>query len=424
MTARGFAAGLAGLACCGLAVRLLYALLLVRDDPLLGDALQFHNLANLNADGHFFVQDRLFLEQGVQRPTADKPPLYPLLLTVASLLGGRSWQAHHVVGCLTGTATVVVVGLLARRLAGPRVGLLAAGMAALSPLLVATDGSLRSESPYALLVALTLLAALRLRERRSASAAAAFGAVVGLAALTRGEAVLLLALIGVPLLVPLGRAGWARLGLAGAVMLAVLSPWLARSWIVFGHPVAISTNTGGLVAGANCDEAYRGDLLGQWVYDCLRPAAHDNEALEAAHQRAEGLRYAREHAGRLPVVIAARLGRSFELYRPRQNARLIAFFEGRDRRVAQASVAWWYALAVLGTVGAVALRRRGGPAWILLAPVVVLAVVSVTAYGWMRFRAGVEPGAIVLAAVGLAAAWPAVRRRADALRHRRPAASP
>jgi 4-amino-4-deoxy-L-arabinose transferase-like glycosyltransferase len=419
MTGRRFAAWLAGLAAFGLVLRLVYALVVVRDDPLIGDALQFHNFANLNADGRFFVHDRLFLEQGIERPTADKPPLYPLLLTAASLLGGRSWQAHQVVGCLVGAATIVAIGLLARRVAGPRVGLLAAAMAAVSPLLVATDGSLRSESPYALLVALVLLAAVRVRERPTAGAAAAFGAVVGLAALTRGEAVLLLALIGLPLLAPLGRAGWARLGVATAVMVAVLAPWLARSWIAFDRPVAISTNTGGLIAGANCDQTYRGPLLGQWVYDCVRPAVHVNEALEAAHQRAEGLRYAREHASRLPAVVGARLGRSFDVYRPRQGAALMAFFEGRNGRVAEASVAWWYALVVLGVVGAVVLRRRRGPVWILLAPVVVLVVVSATAYGWTRFRAGVEPGALVLAAVGLAALWPPLRARAAALRGRR-----
>lgn len=404
-----FGRALAAIAGLGLVLRVVYAYALVGDDPLLGDAQQFQNFANNNADGHFFVQDRLFADEGIERPTADKPPIYPLLLTVVSLLGGRTWEWHHGVGILIGTATVVVIALLARRVAGDRVGLIAGGMAAVSPLLIATDGSLRSESPYALLIALTLLCAVRLRDDPTARTAALFGAVVGLAALTRGEALLLLALVGLPLV---GRIGWARLGVAAAAMVLVLAPWLVRSLVVFDQPVLISTNVGGLIAGANCDRAYRGDLMGQWAYDCLRPSIHDNEAKEAIHQRDEGLEYARDHAGRLPAVIGARLGRTFDFYRPRQNAVLIWFLEGRNRRVAEATVAWWYALVLLGAYGAVLLRRRGGPLWILLAPLVLVVFVTVVSYGWTRFRVAVEPGAIVLAAAAIAALWDRRVRRA------------
>ena len=405
MTPARFWRGLALIAAAALGLRLLYAYALVRDAPLLGDALQFHLQANALADGHGYVQPFLLRDAGELRPSADKPPLFPFLEAGVSLLGGRSWAWHHVVGILAGTGTVVVCGLLGRKVAGPAVGLAAAAVAAAYPVLVATDGSLRSESVYALAIALVLLAALRLREAPSARRAAVLGVAVGVAALARSEALALLVLLVLPV------AGPRRTAIAGVACALVLAPWVARTWIVLDHPVLVSTNVGGLLAGANCDSAYAGDLLGQWDYGCLPPPVHENEALESARQRDIGLRYARDHAGRLPVVLAARLGRSFELYRPRQNAHMEAFFEGRNLTLAQIGTVAFYVLALLAAIGAAALRRRGGPWYVLAAPVALVALTTLISYGFTRFRVAAEPGLVVLATVGGAAVLARARHR-------------
>ena len=63
-----------------------------------------------------------------------------------------------------GAATVALIGLLARRVAGDRAGLVAAAIAAVYPPLWMLDASLRSESLYAPLIALVLLLAYRLRD--------------------------------------------------------------------------------------------------------------------------------------------------------------------------------------------------------------------------------------------------------------------
>ena len=397
MSSRAFVLGLGAIAAAALAVRLVYALAIVRDAPLIGDALEFHLQANALADGHGYIQPFVLRDTGVPRPSADKPPLFPLLEAAVSVLGGRSWAWHHLVGVLAGTATTVVCGLLGRRVAGPAAGLLAAGIAALYPVLIATDGSLRSESVYALAIALVLLAALRLRAAPSVRRAAVAGVAIGAATLVRSEALLLLVLLVLPL------AGPRRALAAAAVCAAVLAPWMARCWIALDHPVLVSTNVGGLMAGANCDSTYAGDLLGQWDYRCLPPPESPNEAVESARLRSAGLRYARDHAGRLAVVIPARLGRSFELFRPRQNATMEHFYEGRDLRLAQAGTLCFYLLAILGAIGAWALRRRAGPWTVLLAPVALVAFTTVISYGFTRFRVAAEPGLVVLAAAGVLA---------------------
>jgi hypothetical protein len=390
-----FGRGLALIAAAGLAVRLVYALAIVKSKPLLGDGLEFHLQANLLADGKGYIQPFLYQAEGIARASADKPPLYPFLEAGVSLLGGRTWAWHQLVGCLAGTGTVAVLGLVGRRAAGPRAGLIAAGLAAGYPLLVAADGSLRSESVYALCIALVLLAALRYRDAPSARGAALLGVAVAAAALTRGEALALLVLLALPL------CGWRRAGVAALACVVVLAPWLARCWIVFDRPVLISTNVGGLLAGANCDTTYHGALVGQWDFGCIPPPIHANEALEAERLRDRGLRYAREHAGRVPVVEAARLGRSFELYRPREQARQEAFFEGRNLRVEQLGVACYYALALLAAYGVVVLRRRDGPWAVLLAPFALVILVTLISYGFTRLRVAAEPALVVLAAVAL-----------------------
>jgi hypothetical protein len=260
---------------------------------------------------------------------------------------------------------------------------------------------------YALCVAIVLLCALRLRERPTGGRAAVLGAAIAAAALTRGEALLLLALVAVPVAV-LGRpraAGWRTAAIAAVACGVVLAPWLVRCWSAFGQPVLISTNVGGLLAGANCAPTYDASsaLFGQWDLRCIPSAQEANEAREAARLRRQGIEYARDHAGRLPAVLAARLGRSFELYRPREQARQEAFFEGRDLRVEQAGVAMYYALAAFALVGLVSLRRRGEPWALLLAPFALVVFVTLISYGFTRFRVAAEPPLVVLAATGLAA---------------------
>jgi hypothetical protein len=69
--------------------------------------------------------------------------------------------------------------------------------------------------------------------------------------------------------------------------------------------------------------------------------------------------------------------------------------------------AWygWLVMVPVAVAGAVVLRRRGGELWPLMAPVVMVVVVTVTTYGNLRFRVAAEPSAAVLSAYAVVAAW-------------------
>jgi 4-amino-4-deoxy-L-arabinose transferase-like glycosyltransferase len=362
--------------------------------------LEFHLLANQLANGDGYIQPLLVSPGHVA--TADKPPLYPLLLALPSLLGWDSLVAHRGLSCLMGALLVVAVGLLGRRMGGERVGLVAAGLAAIYPLLIAVDGSVRSESLYAPLIAFTLLAAYRLIDRPGFGRAAVLGLCVGLAALTRSEALLLGGLLLVVVALRLPRpSGLRYTATMSVVALLVLVPWLARNWSEFGQPV-LSTNSGSLAYGANCHAAYYSRQIGSWpCYPRLAVTPTRDEADVSAELRDTGLTYAHDHAGRIPAVVAVRVLRSFDLWSPARATRFEADIGNRDVNVYRVGVAMYYLLLPLAIAGAVMLRRRGEPIGILLAPFALVVAISILGYGTPRFRVPAEIPLVVLAAVAL-----------------------
>jgi 4-amino-4-deoxy-L-arabinose transferase-like glycosyltransferase len=289
------------------------------------------------------------------------------------------------------------VGVLGRRVGGDRVGLLAAAIAAVYPLLWVNDATVLSESLYGLLIALALIAAYRVIDRPTAGRAAALGAVVALAALTRSEALALAPLLVLPVAWRARWRGIAAAALAGALLMA---PWLVRNSIAFDHPVLISNNSGSLLAGANCDATYHGRFIGLWRIDCIPSGVGGNEAERAAVYRSRGIDYARDHAGRVPAVAAVRVLRTWDFWVPHDQA-IYETLESRDRTVEYIGVGAYYLLLPFAITGVLLLRRRREPVWILLAPAVLVTVSSLVGYGLTRFRLAAEIPIVVLASLTL-----------------------
>ena len=303
------------------------------------------------------------------------------------------------------------IGLLGRSLADARVGLVAAAVAAVYPLLVVADGALLSETVYGPVIILILASALALARRPSARSAALLGAAIGVGALVRSEAVGFIVLLALPLAWR-GPGGWSRLGrmaVSVACMLIMIAPWVVRNAVTFATPI-LSTNDGVTTLWSNCLLTYSGPHLGYFDASC-RPSSPltGNEAHQAAQMRRQGIRYAEDHAGRVPIVVAARVGRTWGLFHPFQGSTAA----GRNVTVSDIGVIVYYPLAVLAVVGAWALRRRRLELWIVLAPLVLATLTAAATFGSLRLRYVAEPSLVLLAAAG-----------ADALWRRRPAAHP
>src|SRR5262245_23790161 len=259
---RRFALWLLLIAVAGLAGRVAYVATVPNGFGGLYDSVWYSGEAELLVQGDWF---RAPVEGGPDAHTAGHAPLTVVLLAPAALIGDDSVTAMRLTMTLLGAASIVVIGLLARALAGDRAGLAAAVLAAAYPFLWVSDALVMSESPTVLFVAATLLAAYRVLARPTWGRFALLGVLCGLAALTRAELVLFLPLFAVP--IALRSAGtWRdrilRAGVATGVAVLVLAPWLIYNQARLEEPTFISTHGGVTLLGGSCDEAFSGPHLG------------------------------------------------------------------------------------------------------------------------------------------------------------------
>ena len=183
----------------------------------------------------------------------------------------------------------------------------------------------------------------------------------------------------------------------------MLAPWQVRLLTTFDRPVLISNNSSGIWVGSNCPETYYGPLIGSWRFDCygtVSPPGDESERF--AEYRRRGIDYMKDHAGRLPVVVAARLGRLADVYQPWDQGAYINRGEGRHMRATHLGLVFYWFLIPFAIVGAVLLRRRRERALlVLLAPVASVILVAIATYGSTRFRFAAEPSLVVLGAVSV-----------------------
>jgi 4-amino-4-deoxy-L-arabinose transferase-like glycosyltransferase len=389
-----------------LAIRLAYALVVMKGVGPHGDGWEYHLLAQVLADhGRYIEPIPFFFDEGREIPTAEKPPGYPAFLALVSKLGGTSYEAHRAGSCLLGASAVGLIGLLARRVRGERAGLIAAGIAAVYPMLFVLDGSVRSESLYVPLIALMLLLAYRLLQGAGWGTAAALGAVIGLAALTRSEAIALIPLLALPVAWRAGSDRRSRLRLAGAACLAclvVIGPYQVRNLTTFDRPVLLATNQGGLLQGANCPPAYYGEAIGTWpCFPRHLPEWGTDESNISWHLTRQAWAYFRGNMDRGLAVAGVRVLRTWDLFDIPGQAKLEEVNSERNRTAHLVGLGMFFVLALLAVIGAVVLRRNRVPLLPLLAPVVLVTVVSAASWGSSRFRAAAEVAIVVLAAVAI-----------------------
>jgi hypothetical protein len=126
------------------------------------------------------------------------------------------------------------------------------------------------------------------------------------------------------------------------------------------------------------------------------------EAEVASKHRSDGIRYARDHLSRAPLVVAVRELRTWGLYAPRQQIDFESL-EGRPKGWQGLGTVMYWVLLPLAVVGVVLLYRRRARVWPLLSAGVVVVLTTALTYGQQRFRVAAEPSVVVLAAVSVAA---------------------
>ena len=298
---------------------------------------------------------------------------------------------------------MAVIGLLAREVAGARVGLVATAIAAVYPNLWMNDGLVMSESLSLLLVSAVLLLGLRMLRRPTTQLVAVVGVLAGLAALSRSELVLFVPGLALLLWLADRRSPRAlvRPGVLVAAAAVVMLPWVAFNVSRFEKFVTLTTNDGTTLLGAYCDETFSGPHKGGWSISCVvndpQYRVDEEPSVRSARQRSLARQYATDHLGELPGVMAARLARTADLY-DLGNLVHQDVGEERFRWASWAGIVSWWALAAVGVVGMRRVERTARRLFLLPCAMVVL--VTVVFYGAHRIRSPLEPVVVVCAAIG------------------------
>jgi 4-amino-4-deoxy-L-arabinose transferase-like glycosyltransferase len=323
------------------------------------------------------------------------------------------------------------------RARGERIGLIAAGLAAISPSLWINDLQLISEPMAALATALAVLALLRYRARPTVRNAAVVGALLGVAALSRAELALLFPLLCIPMVRwASGQSGTdcaRRLAAFGIAGVLIVGPWVGYNLSRFERPVYISTGLGATLGGGACEKAFDGPLVGYWA-GCgaqqvavtvppgtdpatplgratiqraarLQLAKEGDESVRESQARHHAIDYIRAHKGRFPVVVLARVGRLWGVFRPWQTAKLDAKIEGRGLLPARSAMVGYLLLAAASIPGFVLLVRRKQSVAPFVALALVVTFAAATSFGVQRYRAPFDVVMPVLAAVALETLW-------------------
>lgn len=324
---------LSGIVVLAFALRLALVIA-VQPDPTdprrFDDTVYYDASAQALADGHGYAIPRLAVDVDPSRAatgsdekvlvaTARWPPGYPLILAGIYFFFGHTLMLARLLNVVLGTATVLLVYLLGCRLADRRVGLLGAFLFALYPSHILFSTLLLTEVLFTFLLVAILLLALAWGERGRPAwwRLFALGVIIGLAAMVRGEAILL------PLAVALAygmiwRSPW-RATASAALMVAGLAlvfiPWTVRNAIQLDSPIIGTTGAGGALIQAHHPVADgKPDLYVEARSQAeLAHIPYPEREVELYNNYVEdSLRYMREHPGREVQLIGLRFWAMFD----------------------------------------------------------------------------------------------------------------
>ena len=394
----------------GAAIRFIY-LFTAAPTTVGGDGLDYHLSARRLADGLGYTT--ALGEAGLEN--AHHPPGWVTVLGAVTELGGRSMRSHQVAGLVIGLAVIAVAGLVGRRYAGRRVGVIAAVAAAVYPGFWMLDVQVLSEPLGLLVLGVLMLVVADLWQRPTLGRAVLTGFILGVLGLVRSEQLALLPLAVAPILL-LNKRNTVRRRLAwmGAAILSalvVLAPWTIYNLGRFEEPVVLSTNLGGTLLAGNCPPAtYTGELAGSFDIDCVVATVMQNPDMDQSQadivNRDAALDNMQDNLDHLPGTVLARYGRLLGVFRPSQTVGIDAAWFGSATWPVWAWIGSFWLVAALAVIGSATLRRTRRFQWPLVAPVVLVILVTTTTFGDPRYHTIADLGIVVLAAVAVDRALP------------------
>jgi 4-amino-4-deoxy-L-arabinose transferase-like glycosyltransferase len=416
------AAGFWALVLLALVLRLGY-MAATPDYRLVHDARDYDRHAQSIASGHGYAYAVV-----PGRQTAFRPPGYPYLLAAAYRVTGvqdEDTQSRidvaRPLGAIIGAGIVALIGLIAIRLWGRKVGLVAMALAAVYIPLVTVGGAVMSEPLFALFMLAALAVVLRHRASEHAYRyAVGAGVLAGLMILTRANALILLLPLAVAVWDRGPRRSWRALGPPAALVVVALltvSPWTIRNAVVFDRFIPVSTQLGSALAGTYNDVSRNDrDQPASWrsrgkvpQYDHLYGTVGGTpEPVVEDHLRAAARHYIAQHPGYVATVAWWSTRRMFDTTGRRwwrHTASTISVPPGW----ADWTVYCFWLFAALAVAGAFVARARAAPWFVWAVPVLLYLSVVFLVVETPRYRTGIDPFIVMLAALAVVAAADRIR---------------
>ena len=381
-----------------------------------------------DAEGYMQLAQRIANGQSYEVYTPPRQvlrmPGFPALLALVLRFGGSQMLSLRLALCLVGTIGCGLVYWLGRELVDAETGLVAAGLGAVSPVMVGFTPLILSETLFAATLVASLIPLARLFQRHLAGrsrtdageagssnplpgklAAATAGVLIGAACYVR-PGWLLAAPLYAGLLVALSTQriqAVVHSAFLFAALLACLLPWSIRNYSVTGHFVLTTLWSGpSLYDGLHPQATGKSDMT---FFDRDNLSATMSEYEVDRHYRAAAWSFVRENPRRTAELALIKLAR---YWKPWPNA------DQFNHWTAKAAVGLWFVpLMLLALFGVWKLRANWTALLLCVGPIVYFSGLHMVFVSSLRYRLPAEYPLLIPAAVGVltCAAW---RRAASA----------
>ncbi|NNN22295.1 MAG: hypothetical protein HKL80_09890 [Acidimicrobiales bacterium] len=301
--------------------------------------------------------------------TAEYPPMTPLVYAIPISLGFKAVNDVLYFVALIGALTSVLMAIGARLAFGKGPGIIAGIITAISPCFFGFDLRTMSEPIEQFFFAMLIAAIFLYVKKHTKPRALLIGIALAFMILTRGEALVIGAVILAILFYMIGRKyelnikeKLLHVGIILCSTLLIMSPWLFLTYKQFGVPI-VSIDGGSSLADSNSQFTYYGQSTGSWnafnSSGANIPASRRYHHDLSTFDQNQATSFILHHIGRWPVVVIDRVGREYFVSYSSNQFNFVKDFENWRPWIIYAYAISIWLTTIAALYGIILLRKDG-----------------------------------------------------------------